>query len=175
MASTQAHASCQYCQLSLLFRGHFCISVAFNLLPGMEGDTGNVTGGMLQGRQRTFCPILATAVDGRHVSHMSAMIAAHWEEEGGGAKAPSPQPTRHPLSTTFPRFSSHRAMRLSVTSDVDVSDVCRGAGQVHVLVHAFGFRGVAMQLSLPQAGLQQRLNLLLTRPQAVRVAADDLR
>lgn len=53
------------------------ISVAFNSLPGMEGDTGNVSWGMLQGRRGTFCPVLAATVDGRHVSDMSAMIAAH--------------------------------------------------------------------------------------------------
>lgn len=58
-------------------------------------------------------------------------------------------------------------MQMLVISDVDVSDVCRGAGQVHVLVHVFGFCCAAVLLSLPQAGLQQRLYLLLTCPQAV--------
>lgn len=102
-----------------------------------------------------------------------AMIAAHREERGGGErlssdKAPPPQPAHHhPLSTTFPQSSGHCAAWLSVISDVDVSDVCRGTGQVHILIHAFGFCSAAVLLSLPQAGLQQRLDLLLTCPQAV--------
>lgn len=75
--------------------------------------------------------------------------------------SPPVQPTNcHLLSATFPQSSG--AKQLSVFSDVDVSDICRGAGQVHVLVHAFGFCCTAVLLSLPQAGLQQRLYLLLT-------------
>lgn len=46
-------------------------------------------------------------------------------------------------------------------SDVDVSDVCGGAGQVDVLVQAFGFCSAVVLLSLAQTGLQQRLYLLL--------------
>lgn len=69
--------------------------------------------------------------------------------------------------TTFPRGSGHCATRLSVISDVNVSHVCRGAGQVHIPVNTFGFCCAAVLLSLPQAWLQQRLYLLLTCPQAV--------
>lgn len=69
--------------------------------------------------------------------------------------------------TTFPRGSGHCATWLSVNSDVNVSHVCRGAGQVHIPVNTFGFCCAAVLLSLPQAWLQQRLYLLLTCPQAV--------
>lgn len=112
-------------------------------------------------------------MDSGHVSDMSAMIAAH-QEGGGGGEAEFRRGTTSPVHLSPPsvyNFSlDHQVIvrrGLQVISDVDVSDVCRGAGQVHVLVHTFGFCCAAELLSLPQAGLQQGLYLLLARPQAV--------
>lgn len=56
---------------------------------------------------------------------------------------------------------------LVIISNVDVPHICRRAGQVHLFVHTLGFRHAAVLLRLPQARLQQRLDLLLTRPQTV--------
>lgn len=80
---------------------------------------------------------------------------------GGTTRQPPPPPP----ATTFTPF--HRRRDPSAVSDVDVSHVSRGAGQVGVSGHALCLAGTAVVLSLLQAGLQQRLDLLLTRPQAV--------
>lgn len=52
-------------------------------------------------------------------------------------------------------------------SNVNVPHVCRGAGQVHILLYPFCFCGDIMLLCLSQTRLKQRLNLFLTWPQAV--------
>lgn len=52
-------------------------------------------------------------------------------------------------------------------SNVNVPHVCRGAGQVHILIYPFCFCGDIMLLCLSQTRLKQRLNLFLTWPQAV--------
>lgn len=71
--------------------------------------------------------------------------------------------------TTFTPFCwgsvTHRG--LSAVSDVNVSHIRWGAGQVCISRHTFWFCAAAVALSLPQAGLQERLDLLLTGPQAV--------
>lgn len=65
------------------------------------------------------------------------------------------------------RLDDATAELARTSSDVDVSHVRRGAGQVCGAGRAFGFRGAAVVLGLLQAGLQEGLDLLLTRPQAV--------
>lgn len=81
----------------------------------------------------------------------------------GEAPPPLPIPTHPspPSVDNVPSIIKHHTKKSFSLSDVDVSDVCWGAGQVHVLVQAFGFCCAAVLLSLPQAGLQQRLDLLL--------------
>lgn len=54
----------------------------------------------------------------------------------------------------------------AIRSDINVSDVCGCARQVHVLLHPFGLCGDAV-LSLSETRFQQGLDLFLTRPQAV--------
>ena len=87
--------------------------------------------------------------------------------QGGGPPSPlPPPPPQSPgvsAQTGHPCFSASRQM----WSDVDVSDVGRGAGQVHVLLGVLGLRGDAVLLGLAEAGLQEGLDLLLARPQTV--------
>lgn len=71
--------------------------------PGWEGTpAGNVTWGLLWGRQRALGPDLAVIVDSGHVSDMSAMIAAHQKEGVGGGCTPSQIHLSPPSVDNFP-------------------------------------------------------------------------
>lgn len=148
----QPHRAHWYSVCSLWY-----ISVEFISLPGLGGDAGRTCDRGEHGEH----PILAAVVDSRHVSDTL-------EEEGREFKWGAPSLVRPlPPSDNFPSITAHCATQVRVASDVDVSDVCWGAGQVRVLVNSFRFRCAIVLLCLSQARLQQRLYLLLTWPQAV--------
>lgn len=64
------------------------------------------------------------------------------------------------------RDSSHTRW-IAIRSDINVSDVCGSAREVHVPLHSFGLCGDVVLLSLSETRFQQGLNLLLTRSQTV--------
>lgn len=162
VASTPAHAGHRYCLFSLV---HFC-SVQIVSREGRGHCQEMWHGGTLHG-------VWGALVLSWHSMHVSdVLVIKEARREAGKRKRmgfwlrwTSHQPThQHPLTTAFPWSSGYCVTRSYAISDVDVSHVCWRAGQVHVLIHTLGFWCAGVLLGLPQAGLQQRLDLLLTRP-----------